>query len=297
MATRGASTGEQALVRRAGWLALAASVMTVGLIAYGAWVRASGSGLGCPDWPLCNGDVVPALKGAAAIEFGHRVYAGVTTLTVGAAGWFAYRGRRTDPLTAKLTGAALLAILAQAALGAATVLTELDGSVRLAHLITAMITLGLLTAGAMQGLGIAGSAEPGVRIASAVLAAVAVVVLVGGGIVGSGVSAGCPGLPLCDERSAASAAWLHGTHRTVAVLLLAALVGIGVRMRRRRGTAFAVGLNHAAAVLVVLQIGVGVTAVIQTLPAWLRVAHLGLATLVWWSAVAQWALALRARDR
>ncbi len=297
MATSGASTGEQALVRRAGWLAFAASVMTFGLIVYGAWVRASGSGLGCPDWPLCNGDVVPALKGAAAIEFGHRLYAGVTTLTVGAAGWFAYRGRRADPLTAKLTGAALLAILAQAALGAATVLTELDGSIRLAHLITAMVTLGLLTAGGMQGLGIAGSAEPGVRIASAVLAAVAVVVLVGGGIVGSGVSAGCPGLPLCDERSAASAAWLHGTHRTVAVLLLAALVGVGVRMRRRRGTAFAVGLNHAAALLVVLQIGVGVTAIIQTLPAWLRVAHLGLATLIWWSAVAQWALALRARDR
>ena len=69
-------------VRRAGWLALVAAVLTLGLIAYGSWVRVSGSGLGCPDWPLCEGVLVPEIEGATAIEFGHRVYAGITMLLV-----------------------------------------------------------------------------------------------------------------------------------------------------------------------------------------------------------------------
>ena len=111
--------GEQ--LRRAGWLAFAAAVLTVGLVTYGAWVRVSGSGLGCPDWPLCDGAVVPKLEGETAVEFGHRVYAGVTMLTVGAAAWFAYRGRRADPTAALLVGGAFGAILFQAALGGATI--------------------------------------------------------------------------------------------------------------------------------------------------------------------------------
>ena len=109
-------------------------VLTIGLIAYGSWVRATGSGLGCPDWPLCEGVVVPELEGATAIEFGHRVYAGVTMLAVVVASWYAIRGRTSDRLTARLINGALVAILFQAVLGGITVLTELHGMVRLAHL-------------------------------------------------------------------------------------------------------------------------------------------------------------------
>jgi heme A synthase len=54
-------------MRRAGQLAMIAAGLTGGLIAYGAWVRVSGSGLGCPDWPLCEGVVIPKLEGDTAI--------------------------------------------------------------------------------------------------------------------------------------------------------------------------------------------------------------------------------------
>ena len=284
-------------LRRAGWLAFVAAVLTVGLITYGSWVRASGSGLGCPDWPLCEGAVVPELDGATAIEFGHRLFAGVTMLTAGAAAWFAWRSRRSDSVAARLVIGAFVAIVFQAGLGGATVLTELHSMVRLAHLTTAMVTLGLLTAGAIRALEVPRSLSPSMRASTALLAVAAVVVLAGGAVVGAGVSGGCPGLPFCDERSTAGAAWLHGAHRVAGALLVVALAWSTLELRRLRGTRLAVGLTHAAAALVVVQIAIGVWAVAQDLPGGLRVLHLGVATLVWWAIVGQWALVTVARRR
>ena len=286
----------QSQTRRAGWLAFAASVLVVGLITYGSWVRASGSGLGCPDWPLCEGHFVPRLEGDTAIEFGHRFYAGITILVVASAAWFAFKARAVDGVLFNILGSALVAILIQAVLGGITVLTELDGKVRLAHLTLAMATLALLTAGVIRGLGIAGSPAPGFRIASTLAAWAGLVVLVGGSIVGLNLSGACPGLPLCDDRSLLDAAWVHGLHRTAATLLLVALIATGVWLKRQKPTKFAVGLHHSTTLFVALQIGIGVLAISQSLPTALRVLHLGMATLIWWAVVTQWLLAMRPRS-
>jgi len=281
--------------RKAGLLALFASILTVGLIAYGAWVRASGSGLGCPDWPLCEGNLVPTLEGDTAIEFGHRFYAGITMMTVAASAFVAWRARQADRLLAKVLVGALGLILFQAVLGGITVLTELNGDVRLAHLTIAMLTLALLTAGAIRGLDIEGSPSPGLRLSAGVAIWVGLIVLIGGSIVGRSLSGACPGLPLCDDRSPLDAAWMHGVHRTAAVLLLVALIGLGAWLRKHRGTKLSTALHHSATLLVGLQIGIGVSAISQELPAGLRVLHLGTAGLIWWAAVAQWVLALKGR--
>ncbi len=53
------------------------------VILLGATVRATGSGAGCGrSWPTCQGELLPALEGATAIEFSHRAASGVALLAV-----------------------------------------------------------------------------------------------------------------------------------------------------------------------------------------------------------------------
>ena len=49
-------------------LAVAAAIATYVLIVVGGLVRATDSGLGCPDWPFCFGDWFPPAELHAWIE-------------------------------------------------------------------------------------------------------------------------------------------------------------------------------------------------------------------------------------
>lgn len=286
----------QICLRRAGQWAGAASILTIGLIGYGSWVRVSGSGLGCPDWPLCEGVVVPNLEGATGIEFGHRVFAGVTMLAAAAASWFGVRGRTADRLATRLIVGALAAILVQAVLGGITVLTHLHGMVRLAHLTFSMLTLALLTAGALRALNVPGLELPGVKRTRALLVAAALVILLGGTIVGRNVSASCPTLPFCDGSVGAEALGLHMLHRIAASLLAIDIFIMAWQVWSRGGTRPAILISLSAVVLVTAQGAVGVLSKSIGLYPELRVLHLTLAALLLWVLVIKFSLALKHRS-
>ena len=98
----------------------------VGVVLWGAYVRASGSGAGCGNhWPLCNGEVTPHSPAIATIiEFTHRVTSGLDlALVAGLVLWAfrAYPRRHAVRLWAVLSAVFLGT---EALIGAALVLLE-----------------------------------------------------------------------------------------------------------------------------------------------------------------------------
>src|SRR6185503_6073570 len=65
-------------------LAWAALAVTLAVILWGAFVRATGSGAGCGShWPTCNGEVIPRPKTlATVIELTHRLTSGAVLVMV-----------------------------------------------------------------------------------------------------------------------------------------------------------------------------------------------------------------------
>ena len=66
------STGAFRTVSR---LAIATSATMFALIVVGSIVRTTGSGLACPDWPLCHGRLIPPMQFNILMEWFHRLLA------------------------------------------------------------------------------------------------------------------------------------------------------------------------------------------------------------------------------
>jgi cytochrome c oxidase assembly protein subunit 15 len=119
----------------AGLIALTVIVLT------GAAVRLTGSGLGCPTWPKCYGNVYPPLRTHALIEFSNRLITAPVSLAAGLA-WLAAVRRRPYRRDLVWLGALLpLGVVAQAVLGGFTVKGELDYGWVMGHFALSMLIL------------------------------------------------------------------------------------------------------------------------------------------------------------
>lgn len=152
---------------RYAWAVLA---FNLGVVLWGAYVRATGSGAGCGQhWPLCNGvimPVAPTLK--TIIEFTHRVTSGIDLAMVALLVVWAFRVfPRFHPvrLGAVLSG---IFLMTEALIGAALVLLEhvaknqssARGYSLSLHLINTLTLLACLTLTAWWAMG-----KPPVRVA------------------------------------------------------------------------------------------------------------------------------------
>ena len=269
-------------------LSVATALVTYALVVLGGVVRVSGSGLGCPDWPLCHGRLLPPLNLHAIIEYSHRTTASLTSVLVvltALFAWVAWRNRRDIVIPATV---ALALLVVQVVLGAITVRLELPPMIVLAHLATAMALLAAVCVTAVAAiLPRPGSRVDGGSVFRARLAAAGTYVLILSGslVVGSGASGACDAWPLCGggfsfafEGSPAIQLLHRGIAAAIGVLIVICLLSVLARHRDERAVRATVGLTLAA---LAFQVAVGAAVVTLYLPAALRGLHLALASAVW----------------
>lgn len=144
------------LYKNFAWFTLA---FCVGVILWGAYVRATGSGAGCGShWPLCNGAVVPRDPTIqTVIEYTHRLTSGLSLLFVIALYVWTRRLFPAGSFQRKAALLSLIAILIEALIGAMLVLLSLvehdqslDRAISIAlHLVNTLFLLGALTVTAL----------------------------------------------------------------------------------------------------------------------------------------------------
>jgi len=269
-------------------LTVATAIVTYALVVLGGVVRVSGSGLGCPDWPLCHGRLLPPLDLHAIIEYSHRTTASLASALIvltAVVAWLAWRKRRDIVIPATV---ALGLLVVQVVLGAITVRLELPPMIVLAHLATAMALLAAVCVTAVA----ASTPRPttpvdraSVPLARAAAAGTYLLILSGSLVVGSGASGSCNAWPLCGggfsltfEGYPAIQLLHRGLAAVIGVLVIVSLFGLLNRHRATRAVRATVALTLAA---LAFQVAVGAAVVTLHLPAALRGLHLALASAVW----------------
>ncbi len=138
------------------WFAALSLAWCLGVIVWGAYVRATGSGAGCgAHWPNCNGELVPrAPSTQTLIEFTHRTTSGLSLLSVVALVVWSRRLHAAGHAVRRAAAWSLGFMLSEALLGALLVKLELVANNATAnravamslHLVNTFLLLASMTA-------------------------------------------------------------------------------------------------------------------------------------------------------
>ncbi len=146
-------------------LAIASAASLLVVITSGAFVRLTGSGLGCENWPRCGDKPYPEQGFHAFVEFGNRMVA-LVGLVLTLVTWIG--ARRAVGLSDTGRRAALatfLVVVAQIPLGAVTIAVDLHPLAVMSHFLLGLTALGLAVVVAGEALllvdGRAGPVGPG----------------------------------------------------------------------------------------------------------------------------------------
>ena len=279
-------------------VAVASVLAGIAQVALGGVVRVTNSGLGCPDWPLCHGQIIPPFDTATLIEYSHRLSASMLMILVLATAWLAWTYHRSD---ARIVASALLGlglVLVAAVLGGVTVLTELVWWVVLLHLGIAECAVACMVVVAFLGWRPSTDRErqaasgPSARRLNALviasLAAAFVLLLSGSYMVGSGAGSSCGTWPLCRGSllPQGTAYAIHMGHRFLTVVAGVLILATAAAAWSKRALRPNLGWTSVTLCLLFgVQVLAGAFVVWSGFTPEMKAAHLTLATLVWASLV------------
>ena len=275
------------------YLTLATLAGIFALIILGGVVRITDSGLGCPDWPLCHGQIIPPFDAATLIEYSHRLLASVVGLLVLATLVAAWRRYRSHPWIFWPCIVGLAMVIGQSILGGVAVLTELETWVVMIHMAMAQALLAcflIVCLDAWRGLSISTNNIDG-RVIISTIAAIGVLLLIlsGSYVALTGAAGACNQWPLCQGGKlwiVSELPLIHFAHRIASVLALA-LIGAAAWTAYRTPTPkLTKSAIHPALTIFAAQVLVGALTVLWGLPTALRALHVVLATLTWAALVA-----------
>ena len=277
-------------------LAAVTVAITLLLVTIGVVVRATDSGLGCPDWPLCKGQLVPALGDYKAwLEWIHRDVAailGILILGLPILAWRDHRDRRSLFWWGIV---AVVLVAFQAWLGEETVRLGNSGESVTAHLASAMALLGVLVfilarsfyPGHIPGRG---GSQRFTLLATFGAATTYALLLFGSHVTATPNAALVfPDWPLMGGTlfpAITSATSAQVLHRYIAAIVGVIVVGIGVvAWRTQRDHRPIFRLAVLAAILLPIEIVVGGLQVLTQLSGWTQTLHVALGAGIWASLV------------
>ncbi|MFN8521442.1 MAG: heme o synthase, partial [Chloroflexota bacterium] len=288
-------------------IAILAVLSTFVMVVIGVIVRSTGSGMGCPDWPLCHGQVIPPAGDSAAwLESIHRWWGVVIGFVMLALLIEALRSQRRTRAIVVGSVAAFLLTGFQAWLGMITVAHNNSGESVTAHLATAMVLLAVtiflfVRAGYPEHLPRGGSSQRvTLQLAFAAITVYALL-LFGSHVTALDATLAFPDWPLfggqlipgMDTSTATGQAQLaQFLHRFVAAIVGVIVLGVTISLWRRvraSGTGAAevpagsavLGLAGTAAALYGIQVIVGALQIWTTLAPWALTLHLALGAAIW----------------
>ncbi len=257
------------------WLTVANVVMLIVIVATGATVRLTGSGLGCEHWPGCQQHHFEPRSFHSDIEFGNRVVAFftiLTTLVTAIGAWLADTTRNVR----LIAGVIFAGTLAQAPLGAITIHYHLNPWLVLTHFLLSIVVLTLAVALAVELWPRSLDRVPSWVQLGSVVVWVSLCVLIVSGTLATAAGPHPGSVVVRRLWSFYPAVYWHVRATAVFGISFAVLLTVLVRRHSRhvRGALLVLGL-------LVVQMTIGEIQYRTHLPWWLVLVHVTVATTLW----------------
>lgn len=266
------------------WATTAAMLMSVVLMITGGVVRVTGSGLGCPEWPMCTEESLTTTAEMGIhgiIEFGNRM---LTWALSAAVGWAIIAARLQKPQDRTITRLAwsqFWMVMLNAVIGGITVWTGLNPYIVAGHFLaaTALLTTTVLTWNKVRvaDYGPPAGVAPVTRaLGLGVLISTGLVLVVGTLVTGTGPHSGDLNPVHRIPINWTAIAWFHGLLAGIVLVLAVALL---VTLRKTDVTARVRAIAFLG--VLALQGVIGIVQSLTDLPALLVSLHLAGAALLW----------------